>query len=88
MASPSPGRHATQRLHALGFLRGPIGRRILKRHRIRIEQVHGRMTGSSVGLDHLPMHARRLHRVKVWVAILLIILTDLQVRDYNASQAA
>jgi hypothetical protein len=75
------------RISALRFLRSPTGKRILQRHRVRIEQVHGRMTASSVGLSHLPMHARRQHRVAQWVAILLLILTDLQVYD-RASKAA
>lgn len=76
--------NSPHRLHAMAFLRGPIGKRILKRRRIGIEQVHSRMTASSVGLDHLPMHARRQHRVAQWVAIMLVILTDLQLHPQQA----
>ena len=50
----------------------------MKRARVMIEQVNGRVGCSEVGLNHLPYHARRLHRVTLWVALKIIILTDLQ----------
>ena len=48
------------------------------KERVVIEQVNGRLGCANVGLNHLPHHARRLHRVTVWTALKLLILTDLQ----------
>ncbi len=79
--------NSPRRVEALAFLRGKVGKRLLKRHRIGIEQAHGRMASSSVGLGHLPMHARRQHRVALWAAVKLLILTDLQVQDHRTRRA-
>jgi hypothetical protein len=62
------------------WLRSDQGKRTMK-ERIGIEQVNGRLGCSSVGLNHLPYHARRLHRVTLWVALKMLILTDLQIES-------
>lgn len=70
--------HSDWRLAAQPWLRSEDGRHAMKKHRIVIEQVNGRAGCSAVGLDHLPYHARRLHRVTLWVALKILMLTDLQ----------
>jgi hypothetical protein len=70
--------HSDFRLAVQPFLRSPGGRQRVSRHRIGIEQVNGRIGCSAVGLSHLPYHARRLHRVRVWVGLKILILTDHQ----------
>jgi hypothetical protein len=71
-------RHSDWRLRVQPWLRSRRGQRTMKR-RIVIEQVNGRLGCCSVGLNHLPHHARRLHRVTLWIALKLLILTDLQI---------
>jgi hypothetical protein len=44
-----------------------------RRHRIRIEQVFGRLTMLPLGLWGLPPHVRRLDRVRRWVSVKLAI---------------
>jgi hypothetical protein len=72
------GRHSDWRLAAQPLVRSARGRRLMARHRIRIEQVNGRAGCAAVGLAHLPHHVRRLHRVTYHVAPKVLILTDLQ----------
>ena len=69
--------HSHWRVQVQPWLRSDPGRRMMKQ-RITIEQVNGRAGCCSVGLNHLPYHARRLHRVTLWVALKILILTDLQ----------
>jgi hypothetical protein len=71
--------HSDRRLAVQPWLRTDAGRRAVSAARITIEQVNGRVGCAAVGLNHLPYHARRLHRVTVWVALKILILTDLQV---------
>ena len=81
-------RHNSEwRLGVQPWLRSPAGRRAAGKARTAIERVNGRMGCSSVGLDHLPYHARRLQRVTVWVALKLLILTDLQAATPRAACA-
>jgi hypothetical protein len=70
--------HSDWRLQVQPWLRSPQGRCTLGKTRIGIEQVNGRLGCAAVGLNHLPYHVRRLHRVTVWIALKLLILTDLQ----------
>jgi len=70
--------HSDWRLAVQPWLRSEQGRGTLKKVRVTIEQVNGRLGCSEVGLNHLPHHARRLHRVTLWVAVKILILTDLQ----------
>jgi hypothetical protein len=70
--------HSDWRLAVQPWLRSEGGRRTMKQVRVMIEQVNGRLGCSEVGLNHLPHHARRLHRVTLWVALKILILTDLQ----------
>ena len=85
MAAPRRGakglghhRHSNWRLAVQPWLRSEDGRATMSKHRVTIEQVNGRLGCSAVGLNHLPYHARRLHRVTLWVALKILILTDLQ----------
>jgi hypothetical protein len=70
--------HSDFRIRVQPYLRSPGGRQQVMRHRMRIEQVNGRIGSSAIGLSHLPYHARRLHRVRVWVGLKILILTDRQ----------
>ena len=70
--------HSDWRLAVQPWLRTDRGRRAAARARLTIEQVNGRVGCAAVGLNHLPYHARRLPRVTVWVALKILILTDLQ----------
>jgi hypothetical protein len=45
----------------------PEGRKAHDRHRIRVEQIFGRLTTVCFGLWGLPAHVRRLERVERWV---------------------
>jgi hypothetical protein len=70
--------HSDWRLAVQPWLRSDQGRATMAKHRIVIEQVNGRAGCSAVGLDHLPYHARRIHRATLWVALKILLLTDLQ----------
>lgn len=70
--------HSDWRRAAHPWLRGADGRATIRKHRVVVEQVNGRIGCSTVAPDHLPYHARRLHRVTLWVALKILILTDLQ----------
>lgn len=76
---PRANRNSPARLRVHRYLNSPIGRRTM-RQRIRIEQINARLGCSSVRLHHLPHHARRLHRVTLWVALKILLLTELQIR--------
>lgn len=76
--APGHHQHSDWRLRVQPWLRTNAGRRTMSRARITIEQVNGRVGSCAVGLSHLPYHARRLHRVTIWVALKILILTDLQ----------
>ena len=85
MAAPRRGakglghhQHSDWRLAVQPWLRSEDGRAMMRKHRVVIEQVNGRVGCSAVGLNHLPYHARRLHRVTLWVALKILMLTDLQ----------
>jgi hypothetical protein len=69
------------------WLRTDEGRRAIATARITIEQVNGRIGCAAVGLNHLPYHARRLHRVTLWVALKILILTDLQAATADRAAA-
>ena len=79
--------HSHWRLQVQPWLRTPQGRCTIGKTRIGIEQVNGRLGCADVGLNHLPYHVRRLHRVTVWVALKLLILTDLQLTTWNRARA-
>jgi len=85
-AGVGPHRHSDWRLRMQPWLRSDRGKRAMKA-RIGIEQVNGRLGCAAVGLDHLPYHARRLHRVTVWVALKVLILTDLQLATHRRARA-
>jgi hypothetical protein len=80
-------RNSDWRIRVQPWLRTPQGRRTASTARITIEQVNGRAGCAAVGLNHLPYHARRLHRVTVWVALKILILTDLQAATYACACA-
>ena len=79
--------HSDWRLAVHPWVRSDEGRRAVSTARIPIEQVNGRVGCAAVGLNHLPYHARRLHRVTVWVALKVLILTDLQAASYERACA-
>jgi hypothetical protein len=79
--------HSAFRLRVQPWLRSEEGRRAMARARIVVEQVNGRLGCAAVGLSHLPYHARRLHRVTVWVALKILILTDLQAATWRRDAA-
>jgi hypothetical protein len=81
------GRHSDWRMAVQPWLRTGRGRRAAARARLTIEQVNGRVGCAAVGLNHLPYHARRLHRVTVWVALKILILTDLQAATADPAAA-
>jgi hypothetical protein len=53
--------------------------------RLWIERLFGTMVSAPYGLGHLPAWVRRQHRVEVWVAAKIIILTVAQRRRRRAS---
>jgi hypothetical protein len=81
--------HARQskwRVSVQRWLRSHRGKRTMKAG-IVIEQVNGRLGCATVGLNHLPYHAWRLHRVTLWTALKVLILTDLQISTQHKSAA-
>lgn len=67
--------HSIARRRVWPWLRSEASRWVMG-HRRRIEQSFGWMNASDVRLDRLPMHARRSHRVVLWVAIKLLLHTE------------
>jgi hypothetical protein len=80
-------RHSDWRRAVQPWLRTAEGRRKAAAARLLVEHVNGRLGCAAVGLDHLPYHARRLHRVTVWVALKVLILTDLQAATWHRACA-
>ena len=68
-------KHSPYRKQVHAWLTSDASRRPM-RHRIRIEQGFGRSGCSDVGLTHPPHHARRTHRVNLWVAFKLLMFHD------------
>jgi len=60
------------RRHALDMLRRPMGQD-LRRLRYQVEQRFGHLCGFGGGLSPLPAWVRRLHRVRRWVQMKLVI---------------
>jgi hypothetical protein len=79
--------HSGWRLAVQPWLRSERGRRLQSKARVTIEQVNGRIGCAAVGLSHLPYHARRMHRVTIWVALKVLILTDLQAQTAHRTAA-
>lgn len=52
------------------------GGRWLKWQRVAHERLHAKWKRPPYGLDHLPQHVRRLHRVRLWVGLKLLIYHD------------
>lgn len=65
--------HHPDRRAAWPYVRTEAGRGLVKKHQIRIEQVNAWQGQPTIGLGPLPHHVRRLHRVRMWVALKLII---------------
>jgi hypothetical protein len=74
-AGQAPGhrRHSPRRLAWWSYVRSPHGGRTLRRLRNAIERVNAWQGHATIGLHHLPHHVRRLHRVRLWVALKLIL---------------
>lgn len=74
-AARAPGhrRHSSGRLRLWGWVHSPVGRRLLRRLRSGIERVNAWQGCAANGLHYLPHHVRRAARVRVWVALKLII---------------
>jgi len=73
--SKAPGhrKHSSYRLKAWHWVRSDQGVRTIKRVRSGIERVNAWQGCADVGLANLPHHVRRLHRVRLWVAMKIII---------------
>jgi hypothetical protein len=65
-------RHELSRLHALRMLQRKFGRALYAR-RTDIERNLGHLVTNPVGLDRLPWHTRRLHRVQRFAHLKLIL---------------
>lgn len=65
--------HHPERLANWAWMRSRQGQRTVRRVRSVIERVNGWQGMASIGLRDLPHHVRRLHRVRLWVAIKLLI---------------
>lgn len=65
-------RHQPSRLHCLRMLQRTFGEALYAR-RTDIERRLGHLVTNPVGLDRLPWHVRRLHRVKRFVHLKLIL---------------
>lgn len=74
-AAHAPGhrKHHADRLASWAWVRSPAGRRTLKRLRSGIERINAWQGQAAVGLGALPHHVRRLHRVRMWVALKIVI---------------
>ena len=65
-------RHQPSRLHALRMLQRKFGEALYAR-RTDVERHLGHLVTNPVGLDRLPWHTRRLHRVQRFVQLKLIL---------------
>jgi hypothetical protein len=65
-------RHEPSRLHALRMLQRKFGEALYAR-RTDVERHLGHLVTNPVGLDRLPWHTRRLHRVQRFVQLKLIL---------------
>lgn len=71
--APGHRRHSPRRLAVWSWVRSPQGGRTLRTVRSGIERVNAWQGHAAIGLNHLPHHVRRQHRVRLWVAVKLII---------------
>ena len=83
-AAPGHQRHSPHRLAVWPWARLPEGGRTLRRVRSGIERVNAWQGHAAIGLHHLPHHVRRAHRVRVWVAMKLIIYHHWLARRHEA----
>src|SRR5688572_827449 len=85
--------HATHqhphRLQAIEHLEGdPERRRLCCRHRMVVEQTLGHLTNLPCGLSPLPNFVRRLHRVRLWVSVKVLLYHAYLTLTYERSAAA
>lgn len=66
-------RHHPDRVAAWPYVRTPSGQALLKRLRVRIEQINAWQGHAAIGLGALPHHVRRIRRVRLWVALKIVI---------------
>ena len=71
--APGHRRHHPHRLAAWPYVHSAQGSRTLRRLRSGIERVNAWQGHAAVNLNHLPHHVRRSHRVRVFVALKLVI---------------
>lgn len=71
--APGHRQHHPDRLASWAWVRSPAGARLLRRVRSGIERINAWQGQAAIGLGALPHHVRRGHRVRVWVALKLII---------------
>lgn len=71
--APGHRRHSPHRLAVWSWVRSPQGSRTLRRVRSGIERINAWQGHALIGLHHLPHHVRRGPRVRLWVAIKLIL---------------
>lgn len=76
-------RHHPDRVAAWPYVRTEAGQKLMKRHRIRIEQVNAWQGHASIGLGALPHHVRRIRRVRLWVALKIVIYHHWLEQKYN-----
>lgn len=73
--APGNRQHSVHRLAVWHWVRSEHGRGMIVRVRSGIERINAWQGQASIGLRQLPHHARRAHRVRLWVAVKLIPIT-------------
>lgn len=81
-------RHHRDRVDAWPYVRTDAGQGLMKRHRIRIEQINAWQGHADIGLGALPHHVRRIRRVRLWVALKIVIYHHWLSEKYNAKKTA
>jgi len=71
--APGHRRHSLRRLSIWSWVRSSEGNQTIRRLRSGIERVNAWQGCAAIGLNHLPHHVRREHRVRLWVAAKLIV---------------
>ena len=67
--APGHRKHSPARLAVWSWVRSEAGGRMVRKARAAIERVNAWQGQACIGLNTLPHHVRRLHRVRLWVSL-------------------
>lgn len=84
--APGHRQHSPHRLAIWSWVRSAAGRRLIGKARNAIERVNAWQGQAAIGLNALPHHVRRLHRVRLWVSLKIVLYHHWLSNNLNAKK--